>query len=368
MKVAFDASDLSTNRADGTTRYTRELAERLPRLAPEIQWDWHAPTDFDLQSHANATKHISPFIKYWTQARLPWELYRHPADVLFMPIQQLPLMRSSKMKTVAVIHDLAVHKFPQQFRRKDWVLLHWFSAQVAREADEIIAVSQATANDVLEYYGRSKHVTVVPHGVDHKKFRRPININEHELAWDKLKTWQSKLTRPYILFVGQIQPRKNITGLVGAFEILAQKDTDLQLVIAGGHGWLQDPILKRIQNSSVSQRIIVTGRVPESLLTPLYWHAEVLALPSFYEGFGMTVLEAQACGCPVVTSNVSSLPEVAGDAAILVNPDNKTEIADGISSVRQRKDQLISQGLTWAAKFTWERTTRATLEVIKSLV
>ena len=366
MKIAGDVSDLSTSRADGTTRYTRELVKRLPGLDLDSQWEWHAPADFEGYSSPNSIKRISPWPRYWTQLRLPWELHRHRADVLFMPIQQLPLLRPSKIKTVAVVHDLAVHKFPRQFRRKDWLLLHAFSAQVAREADEVIAVSSATADDLDYYYGRSQRVSVVHHGIDRDYFREPGSDDERKSAWEEIRRWQPGIEEPYILFVGQIQPRKNISGLVEAYEALAKKDKDLQLVIGGGHGWLQEPILRRISASKFAKRIIVTGRVPDEILPSLYWHAQVFVLPSFYEGFGMPVLEAMACGTPVVTSNVSSLPEIAGAAAVLVDPNNVSELAIGIQSARENREQLKSAGRQQVQRFSWQRTAQATWDVIRS--
>lgn len=363
MKIAFDVSDLCTARADGTTRYTYELAKRLPNLLPETMWDFHAPCpqNPNLQ-FPNAEWISTPWKKYWTQLRLPIALYEKRADVLFMPIQQLPYIHP-KMKTVAVVHDLAIHKYPEQFTYKDWLLLHNFSSHAARMADDIIAVSQATANDIAEYYGRTKNVHVVHHGVDHDTFRLPTN-EESTNSWQALTKQYPEIQKPYILYVGQIQPRKNLIKLVEAFEIIRQKNKDLQLVIAGGHGWLQQPILDRIEVSPERFNILITGRVPEELLVPLYWHADVFALPSLYEGFGMPILEALACGCPVVTSNISSMPEVVGDAGIIIDPQNAESLASGIIQARLQKDALRVKGIEQAKKFSWESCAEATVKII----
>jgi glycosyltransferase involved in cell wall biosynthesis len=307
--------------------------------------------------------HISPWPRFWTQLRFPFELYRYKPDVLFMPIQQLPYLRPRQMKTVCVVHDLAWINFGEYFTAKDWVLQHTFTASVVRGADHLIAVSQATADDIARYYGRTAEVHVVHHGVDHTRFRPPVGEEENR-TWEALKQWQPKLQKPYILHVGQIQPRKNLIRLIKAFE---SQPGDSQLVLAGSHGWLNKPIYERAQKSSVASRILMPGRVPDELLTALYWHADVFVMPSLYEGFGLPVLEAMACGTPTVTSAVSSLPEVAGKAAVLVDPMSVEAIAAGIYTARERRAELLSAGLQQAAKFTWDRTARRIASILSSL-
>lgn len=345
MKIAFDVSDLCTNRADGTTRYTKELVKRLPELASEHTWRLLGP----------CAPYGSPWPKYWTQTKLSFDLYRDRCDVLFMPIQQLPILRP-RMKTVAVVHDLAFHYYPEHFTYKNWALLHLFTAQVAREADQIIAVSAATAQDIDTFYGRRDGVHVIHHGVDMARFQAK------GVRYPKIKVPDP--LKPYVLFVGQIQPRKNIIRLVEAFERLAEYDRELHLVIAGGHGWLQQPILKRIIESPYRERIKRLGPVPDSELPGLYANAEVFVLPSLYEGFGMPILEAMAAGCPVVTSTASSLPEVAGGAAIVVDPTDVVALAEGIQRARRERSELRVKGRQRAAEFTWEKTARETLQVL----
>ncbi len=366
MKIAFDISDLATGRADGTTRYTNEIAQRLPKLASDHNWNYLAPripASLVSCQLPNVTCQESPWPKYWTQLRLPFELMRFKPDVLLMPIQQIPYFRPNNFRTVAVVHDLAVHKYPEQFTYKDWVLLHIFSAYVAREADQIIAVSQATADDIRRYYGRVKNVHVIHHGLDHTQFREP-SLEERATSWARLNTQYRSLRRPYILFIGQIQPRKNITRLVSAFEQVSVKRPDLQLVIAGSHGWLQKPILEAVRTSRAPLKILLLGRVSDNLLPALYWNAELFVLPSLYEGFGLPVLEAMACGCPVVTSNVSSLPEIAGSAAIFIDPQDVDSIKDGIIQAMEKPKDLVSLGLKRAKQFNWGKTARQTLDVI----
>lgn len=367
MNIAFDASDLCTGRADGTTRYTAELAKRLPNIAQDVQWDFYGPCACPstlLRANAkNVRWQASKFFGVWTQTRFSYELLRHKPDVLFMPIQQLPIFRSRTMKTVAVIHDLAFHEFPEQFRYKDWLLLHIFSAQVAREADAIIAVSQATKDDIEKYYGRTKNVYVVHHGVDHEKFRIFSDIEKQE-GMKKLREKYPNITKPYILFVGQIQPRKNIIRLVEAFEKMGEK---LQLVIAGGYGWNNEEIYKRIEASPLREHIIVTGPVPDELLPALYANAQAFVMPSLQEGFGIPLIEAAACGVPVVTSNRSSMKEIMGDAGILVDPNNTLSITNGIQDALQHHDELSRKSVTRAQHFSWDKAAQETLHILKEV-
>ncbi|HLD25894.1 MAG TPA: glycosyltransferase family 1 protein [Candidatus Andersenbacteria bacterium] len=370
MRIGFDVSDLATGRADGTTRYTSELAKRLPVLGQEHEWHYFAPFDSPAirrlaQGKPDLRVHISSWPRYWTQLRLPWDLYRFRPDVLFMPIQQLPLLRPGNMKTVAVIHDLAIHYYPEQFTYKDWLLLHVFSAQAAREADHLICVSRATANDVSKFYGRTEGVHVIHHGLDHEQFRVPT-VTEWSASRLALEEKYAQLKQPYVLFVGQLQPRKNLMRLVEAFEKLVSSASSpaLQLVIAGSHGWLNEPIKRRVATSKYTARIHMLGRLPDEMLTVLYWHAEVFVLPSLYEGFGLPLLEAMACGCPVVTSNISSMPEVVGQAAILIDPLSTDDIVRGITEAQQRREELKAAGVARAAEFSWDATAQQTLKVL----
>lgn len=363
MNIAFDASDLCAGQADGTTRYTYELAARLPKLAPELAWSMmlqcQAPANPRLAENASWAPSVWP--KYWTQSRMPIELYKAKPALLFMPIQQLPIIRPRRLKTVAVIHDLAYHYYPEQFTYKNWLLLTIFGAQAINEADHLIAVSQATADDIKKVYGRTENVHVVHHGVDHDVFHAPVNT---EQSWTAVQTAYPKLQKPYLLHIGQIQPRKNLIQLIEAFEGLKKEDPELQLVIGGSHGWLRQPIEERAASSPYSDDILMLGRVPDELLPNLYANAEVFTLVSLYEGFGIPVIEAMACGAPVVTSNTSSMPEVAGDAAVLVDPNDMQSIITGIRQARSQRVELSKKGISQAKRFTWDLTAQKTLDII----
>ncbi|MCE9643612.1 MAG: glycosyltransferase family 4 protein [Candidatus Andersenbacteria bacterium] len=364
MNIAFDASDICTGRADGTTRYTRELMARLPELARGDSWNFYGPCPSPSTGEENTCWHSSSAPGAWTQTRFAWDLFWDNPDVLFMPIQQLPILRRKKMKTIAVIHDLAFHEYGPQFRTKDWLLLHTFSAQVAKEADTIIAVSDATKQDIKKYYGREKNVHVVHHGIDHDRFKIFSDTEKHD-GFNKLQEKYPDIKNNYILFVGQIQPRKNIDRLVEAFELL--RNSDHQLVIAGGHGWNNKEIFERIKTSSARKNILLTGAVPDELLPTLYANAQVFVLPSLQEGFGIPIIEAGACGVPVVTSNCSSTKEIMEGAGVLVDPLSSQSIADGITYALRNHDEVTSRCIERSAKFSWDTTAQETLRIIKGV-
>ncbi len=229
----------------------------------------------------------------------------------------------------------------------------------ARVSNQIIAISAQTRDDLVRRYGTdSSKITVVHSGVDHDRFR-VLDAS----AVDEVRS-RLGIDRPYIFFLSTVQPRKNLVRLVEAFESM---DDDLMLVIGGSSGWLSEPIEERIRDSRAAARIRRLGQVSDNDVPALYNGARVFALPSLYEGFGMGVLEAMACGCPVVTSNRSSMPEVAGDAAVLVDPLEVSSILEGLrhALASPKREQLIAAGLRRSRLFDWNRTATDTLAVIQ---
>jgi glycosyltransferase involved in cell wall biosynthesis len=233
----------------------------------------------------------------------------------------------------------------------------------ARVASQVIAISGQTRDDLIEHYRTaSDKISVVHSGVDHDRFR----VLNDQLVRDV--TSRLGIDRPYIFFLSTVQPRKNLVRLIEAFEAL--DDAESLLVVAGGSGWLSEAIEKRITQSPMAGRIRRLGHVADDDVPALYNGASVFALPSLYEGFGMGVLEAMACGCPVVTSNRSSLPEVAGDAAVFVDPFDVASIRDGIrrAMTPSERERLVAAGLKRAGQFHWQRTAAETLAIIQQAI
>ena len=274
-------------------------------------------------------------------------------------------------KTVLTVHDLAFLRFPRTIELKNYITLKAclrFSLDIA---DQVIVPSFSTKNDIVDFYKYPEEkIVVIPLGVNHDIYRPIADI--HSLNAFKQK---HSLGR-YILFLGMLEPRKNAARLLDAYSILCKKMGVKQapdLIFGGGRGWKNKAFEVKYQNldKPIRNKIRFLGYLPQEELPLLYSGADVFVFPSLWEGFGLPPLEAMACGAPVVTSNVSSLPEVVGDAAILVDPNSAEEIAEAIYQILIDEHlalRLKSSGLTQAAKFTWSNTALQTYKVYESTV
>jgi glycosyltransferase involved in cell wall biosynthesis len=262
------------------------------------------------------------------------------------------------------VHDLAFLKYSDQVTAKRYQYLHRMIRSSVKRADVVLVPSQATRGDVIETFDiEPGHVKVTPLGVDPRFQPAPAEAISVARA-------SFGLQNPYILTVGTLEPRKNLPALVRAFATL-RDDVPHDLVLAGPDGWLMDEIEATIQESGIQERVRRIGFAEDEALTALYSGADVVAIPSLYEGFGLPVLEAMATGAPVLTSNLSSLPEVAGDAAILVDPTRIDAIADGLRRILESdtlRNQLRAAGPQQAARFTWEQTAKRTRDAYQSIV
>mgnify|MGYP005846244415 FL=1 len=366
MHIAIDYTAAVQQRA-GIGRYTRELVGALLRL-PEAQEAGHRYTLFaaaggrgipaDLPSSPAVRLRFLPLsdewaARLWHRARLPIpvETFTGPVDLFYSPDFVLP-PTLPRTRTLLTVHDLSFLHYPGHFVPK---LVRYLErvvpASVAR-ADRVLADSEATRADLIRLLGTPpEKVEVLYSGVD-ARFRPEPEPGERE----RLRA-RYGLDRPYVLSVGTLQPRKNFVRLIRAFARL--RDTGRMLVIAGGRGWLYESVLE--EASRHPDRVRILGFVEDADLPALYRGADLFVFPSFYEGFGLPVLEAMACGVPVVCSGVSSLPEVAGDAALLVDPEDE----EGLSKAMQRvledeglRREMAARGRARAARFTWEEAAR----------
>jgi len=266
-------------------------------------------------------------------------------DAFFAPAGHLPLLGSGAPEVVTV-HDLAIYRHPEWFPGGQPLATRVVVPRSLRRARQLIAVSASTARDITDLFGVDPgRITVVHHGVS-PRFQSPAEGAE----------------RGYVLFVGTIEPRKNLETLLSAW---ADVRTSLPLLVAGGWGWREGGIRRRIE--SFGDRVRLLGGVQPDELPALYAGAACLAHPAWYEGFGMTILEAMASGTPVISSNTSSLPEVAGEAALLLDPGDVDAWRDGLQRVLDDaavRAELARQGLERAALFTWPRAAAETWAVI----
>jgi glycosyltransferase involved in cell wall biosynthesis len=299
----------------------------------------------------------------WEQFILPGKLKKYSVDLYHGPSFSMPFVKTCLQ--VVTIHDASFNLTPEHhpmYRR------HYYRATVPgvmRNVDAVISVSQRAKSDLLKLVSVTpQKISVVPLGVD-PRFHSVKNEN-------KLLSLRNKydLPRPFILFVGMIEPRKNIELLVDAY--LSGNCSDrFDLVLAGSLGWDHSQLLQKITASAKKHCIRLPGYIEDADLPALYSAAEVFVYPSIYEGFGLPILESMACGTPVITSSVSSLPEVAGNAALLVDPRNLADLAWALQKVLAEKslrDELTARGLQRAAIFTWDLTAQKTLSVYQHLV
>ncbi len=284
------------------------------------------------------------------------------SDALFMPNWNM-LATGPFTKVYLTVHDLSPQILPEYYNIKARIW-HWFIniPKLIKTSSKIIAISEFTKQSLIEkLHVPADKIIVAPLGVDHENYHPGLSV-------DKLRDVRNRYSLPgdYVLFVGTIEPRKNIAKLIEAFE---QVDEPISLIIAGKLGWKYDAILKQIARSPKRRFIRLLGYVPEEDKPYIMRLARVFAWPSLYEGFGLPVLEAMAVGTPVLTSNVSSLPEVAGEAALMVNPYNVLDIAEGLTRLHTDENLrtlYINRGIERSKLFTWEKCAAIVKTILNS--
>ena len=294
----------------------------------------------------------------WEQLVQPWVLRRIEADLVHGPVFIGPLL--APCPVVVTIHDLSFIRFPALFRPVNRLYLTVLARLSASRARRMIAVSAHAAAETTQLLGvPPERIDVVYHGVD-PAFR--------PLPDDKVAAFRQRQGVPerFVLFVGTLEPRKNLIRLIEAFARIY--DSKVQLVLVGGKGWLYDELFDRVQDLGLREAVIFPGYVMGDDLPLWYNAATIVAYPSVYEGFGLPVLEAQACGTPVLTSDVSSLPEAAGGAALMVDPYDVEALAAGLNRMLTDallRGELRERGLVHARQFSWPRTAQETARVYR---
>ena len=303
----------------------------------------------------------------WYRWRVPLyaNYFTGPADIYHGLDFGLPPLRG-KMHKIVTVYDLAFLAHPETAVPSLAAYLKKVVPEAVAAADAVAAISHATKQTLIEYYkAPEEKITVIPCGVA-PHFRRITDPALLEATRRKFE-----LERPLVLSVGTLEPRKNHLGLIKAFyEVQKSKESSAMLALAGGQGWLYEETQRMVTELKLENKVRFLGRVSELELITLYSLADVFAFPSFFEGFGIPPLEAMACGAPVITSNTSSLPEVAGDAAILVDPHDTHAIADAITRVledEQLREELRQKGYLQAQRYTWSRSAGKMLSVYQKL-
>lgn len=365
MTIGIDGNEANVPRRVGIGEYSFEILKNFEEFkVPNVKFKIYlkdAPLPHMPKPRSGWEYIIVKPHKLWTQIGLPVYLWSHfpRLDVFFTPSHYAP--RFSPVPTVISIMDLSYIHFPHLFAKNDLYQLKNWTAYSARAATKIITISQASKNDILKVYKKKPQDVYVTHlGIKSDTMHESLTKTDLEKKFG--------ISGKYILFVGTLQPRKNIARLIEAMSML--DDKAVQLVVVGKKGWLYEDILAAPEKFGMSDRVRFLDFVTDEDLPSLYKHAEVFVLPSLYEGFGLPVLEAMKQGCPVITSNISSLPEAGGDAAVYVDPENTADIAEKITMVLQDdklRDSMRKKGFDHIKKFSWEKTAQETLKVLEEV-
>lgn len=388
MKIAVDCCDLDYSRIDGTRVYIKNLLDWFGELSSDEFLLYHKK-DFNPllkpKSHTNYIDRKIPYPVWWTQTRFAFELRQDRPDICWMPIQQIPFIGPEETKYVVTIHDLAFKIFKDHFALKDRLKLNFFADTAVKNADKIIAISQATKKDILKFYPKipEEKIAVIHHGFDSERFSRRCSKEETKrvlLKYKIIPTNHQPPTTNYILYVGAIQPRKNLVTLVKAFEQIREREIKnplnpplkkgegTKLVLVGEVAWKAESTLDAIRKSHFKDDIVMTGKIDFDELACLYQAAAVSVYPSLYEGFGIPILESFASGTPTVIADNSSLPEVAGEAAEKFSSRNSDELAGILQKIlnnRTMREEMSQSGLQRAAQFSWRKCAKETLDILK---
>jgi glycosyltransferase involved in cell wall biosynthesis len=370
VRIGLNAHLLSfeaTYRQAGVSRYIEALVRHLPEAAPDdglvVFSGSNRPPDragFDDRvewRHSRLPTARPPVRILWEQTGGVVAARRARVDLLHSPVNVVAM--ATRIPQVVTVHDLAFHHFPEQYPGMKQRYLRMMTRLSVRRATRVIAVSEATRRDIIDVYGCDpRRVVTVPNGVDPEM---------RKLAADEVDAFRrdQNLPEQFFLFLGTLQPRKNVETLVRAFALVS-KTVDWPLVVAGSPGWHYERIFQLVRELDLTERVRFVGHVAADQLALWYNAATVFAYPSLYEGFGLPLLEAMACGTAVVTSNASSLPEVVGIDGLIVDPRDVSGLAEAILSLALNDDlrqQLEERGQTRAKSFTWTNTALRTLEV-----
>ncbi|MBC7872320.1 MAG: glycosyltransferase family 4 protein [Chitinophagaceae bacterium] len=355
MRIAIDASRTTAAHITGTENYAIELIRAIIRhnTADEITLYFRdtPPSDLFPFSERVIVKTI-PFRRIWTHVRFAAALWRDRPDVVFVPAHTLPFFFPGK--AIVTVHDLGYKIFPQAHPPRSRWYLDLTTRYSAHRAAVVLADSQATAEDLMRFYGTaSDKIRVVYPGVhapvigDIPAMRRKYGLPER-----------------YFLFIGTLQPRKNIERIVAAYARWREKNPseDMKLVLAGAKGWLYDEAW-----TADVPGVIFPGYIDDADKGALIAGAQALVFPTLYEGFGFPVVEAMHCGTPVIASVTSSLPELVGEAGLLVDPLDVEAIASAMDKLVAQDDlhmTLRAKGRVQAAKFTWDGAGESVLEIL----
>jgi len=368
LKVGIDARLLSRP-ITGIGRYTLEMCQVLSKLE-NIALYLYSPSPIPTGVTCKLTAvnirsgkwNNGVLRQFWTECYLPLWAKKDGVDVFWGPAHRLPRWLPKSIASVVTIHDLVWKYAGDTMRPLSRCLERYQMPAAVRSADHVIAISNATAGAVTKELGiKSDKLSIVPLGA---------NVTEKTVTFRPLQ--QLDINRPYILFVGTLEPRKNLTRLLTAYSYLPDSLKDhTMLVIAGGKGWGGIDIKHTVADLGLDKYVRILGYVDESTLATLYANALFLAMPSLYEGFGLPLVEAMVHGTPVLTSNNSSMPEVAGKAGLLIDPLDVKSIKNGLEELITNDDlrrNLADNARNNVTRFNWDAAAKQLVSVFEKAV
>lgn len=380
LAVTMDVGPAVHQRA-GLSRYTQQLAahllaEQREKVDLTLFYNAHSghPLPPALRTARSQTLTLGQYA--WRLSVLATQLSRQPYYETRLPAGQLyhateHLLPYLRRPTVLTVHDLIFERYPHHHKWSNRLFLSVGMRLFVRAANTIIAVSQQTQQDLVDLYQTpAAKIRVIYQGIDPSFAPADAATVQRVHAQYALRNADGTL-RPYLLMVGTLEPRKNHVTAMRALARLKALGLPHTLLVVGGEGWLFSPIKAQVEALGLAADVAFTGYVPGADLPALYTGAAAVLQPTLYEGFGFPVLEAMACGAPVICSNVSSLPEAAGNAALLVAPLDDAALAAAIQQLLMEPtlaDELRSLGLAQASKFRWERCAQETVTVYQEVV
>lgn len=369
LKIAVNTRFLLADKLEGVGKYTHEVMRRLVRQHPEHEFYFFFDRTYDPQFvYADNVNPIviypparHPFLFYlWFQVMLPRMLRRIKPDV-FLSLDNMTSLRTT-VPRVTVLHDLAFLHFPEEKTYFDRRYYEKYTPRFAQASQLVLAVSAYTRQDIMKQYGLSPQKIRVAPGAAAGFFKptpygQQIETRQHYSAGEM-----------YFVLVGALQPRKNLVTVFRAFDTFKERTcSEVKLVIVGRKAWKATAIFKAYQAMAYKADVIFTGRVPDEEVRKLYGSALALVFASVFEGFGLPIIEAQRCDCPVITSNTSSMPEVAGGSALLINPLIPEEICQAMVQLYhypEVREHYIRKGRENWPRYSWQKTAEVAYQAV----
>lgn len=370
MIIGIDGNEANHKKRVGSNQYAAEVLKAIAKTNKRHKWRIflsdkpmsHMPMESRSWKYC-----VLPGPKPWIIRTLTPKLLfnSYKLDAFFSPTHYTPPV--SRVPLICAVMDLEFLNNPGYLTRRDFWQLKYWTAWSVFVSKYIIAISESTKSQIHKYYPYAfRKVVVTPLGYDKKQFNSQISQSSIRRARDKYKVGSD-----YLLYLGTLKPNKNIEGIIRAFSTTKSKYEGVKLVIAGKKGWLYEPIFKLVKNEGLTQRVVFTGFIDEEDKPGLVAGAKVLVAPSFWEGFGLHVLESMAIGTPVIVSDKGNLPELVGDAGIVVNPASDEEIAQGMDKILSMSaadySKIKRRSMAQAKKFSWEQTAKQTITTIERL-